>query len=129
MLSQLSRIPLNVPQLGNDNYFGVVITGPNRGTYSINFMSNNGINGYGNIIVSTVYVSGAWNVYVNTNASYNVTMKVYSISSTSLAIVFYASNKWAGFTISGTESNEQMTIYRSSNAPSWTEITQQAFPT
>ena len=128
-MSKLLWIPLNVPQNGNDNYFGVVITGPNRGTYSINFMSNNGINGYGNIIVSTIYTNGAWNVYVDTNASTNVTMKVYSISSTSLAIVFYAPNKWAGFTIRGTDSNDQMTIYRSSNAPSWTEITQQAFPT
>lgn len=128
-MSKLLWIPLNVPQNGNDNYFGVVITGPNRGTYSINFMSNNGINGYGNIIVSTIYTGGAWNVYVNADASYGVTMKVYSISSTSIAIVFYAPNKWAGFTISGTDSNDQTTIYRSSNAPSWTEITQQAFPT
>lgn len=128
-MSKLLWIPLNVPQNGNDNYFGVVITGPNRGTYNINFMSNNGINGYGNIIVSTIYTSNAWNVYVDTNASTNVTMKVYYVSSTSIAIMFYAPNKWAGFTISGTDSNDQMTIYRSSNAPLWTEITQQAFPT
>lgn len=127
-MSQLSRVPFYVGQNGNDNYFGVIITGPNRGSYSIDFMSNNGVNGFGNIIVSAFYSNGTWNVHVNTDASYNVTMKVYSISSTSMAILFYASNKWAGFTISG-GSTDQMTIYRSSNAPSWTEITQQAFPT
>ena len=128
VLSQLSRVPFYVGQNGNDNYFGVIITGPNRGSYSIDFMSNNGVNGFGNIIVSTFYTNGTWNAYVNTDASYNVTMKLYSISSTSMAIMFYASNKWAGCTISG-GSTDQMTIYRSSTAPSWTEITQQAFPT